>query len=160
MRDAIVEGLVNAQIVPLGYSPVGFDDATRIYARRTAGIVSSATSYFGWTEFDVDAQTRELTVTTYGIEPYTEQQLLADPASITGRVPTVVNQFVVTPVTLCADVNRDDLVTPADFNAWLAAFVAVDPKADQNLDGVVSPADFTAWIGNFNQAAAGPRCPF
>lgn len=49
-----------------------------------------------------------------------------------------------------ADVNGDGSLTPADFNAWIAAFNAVDPRADQNGDGLVTPADFNAWVLNFN----------
>ncbi|MEO1534956.1 MAG: GC-type dockerin domain-anchored protein [Planctomycetota bacterium] len=49
-----------------------------------------------------------------------------------------------------ADTNNDGEVTPADFNAWVAAFNASDDAADQNGDGLVNPADFNAWIANFN----------
>ena len=49
-----------------------------------------------------------------------------------------------------ADTNLDGAVTPADFNAWIAAFNTGDSVADQNLDGLVTPADFNAWILNFN----------
>ncbi len=49
-----------------------------------------------------------------------------------------------------ADTNGDGEVTPADFNAWIAAFNAQAPECDQNADGLCTPADFNAWIVNFN----------
>ena len=59
---------------------------------------------------------------------------------------------------LCADVNNDGVVTPADFSAWVAAFNTQSYRADQNFDGVVTPADFSAWVANFNLGANGPHC--
>ena len=49
-----------------------------------------------------------------------------------------------------ADTNNDGMVTPADFNAWIAAFNHQGPECDQNGDGLCTPADFNAWIVNFN----------
>ena len=49
-----------------------------------------------------------------------------------------------------ADTNNDGLVTPADFNAWIAAFNQQGPECDQNGDGLCTPADFNAWVINFN----------
>lgn len=49
-----------------------------------------------------------------------------------------------------ADTNLDGLVTPADFNAWIAAYNMQTDPADQNFDGLITPADFNAWILNFN----------
>ena len=49
-----------------------------------------------------------------------------------------------------ADINRDGLVTPTDFSAWVAAFKAMDPSADVNGDGEVTLDDFSAWIQNYN----------
>ncbi|MEO1717261.1 MAG: GC-type dockerin domain-anchored protein, partial [Planctomycetota bacterium] len=48
-----------------------------------------------------------------------------------------------------ADVNRDGLVAPNDFSAWVNAFNNEDPLADQNGDGQVNPNDFNAWVLNF-----------
>ncbi|MEO0629124.1 MAG: GC-type dockerin domain-anchored protein [Planctomycetota bacterium] len=52
---------------------------------------------------------------------------------------------------LCiADTNGDGNLTPADFNAWVAAFNAQSSACDQNGDGACTPADFNAWVANFN----------
>lgn len=61
---------------------------------------------------------------------------------------------------LCADVNNDGSVTPADFSAWLSAYNASNYRADQNNGGTgaISPADFTAWLANYNLGVNGPTC--
>lgn len=49
-----------------------------------------------------------------------------------------------------ADVNRDGVLSPADFSAWIAAFNQQSAGCDQNSDGSCSSADFSAWISNYN----------
>ncbi|MEO1535399.1 MAG: VCBS repeat-containing protein [Planctomycetota bacterium] len=49
-----------------------------------------------------------------------------------------------------ADTNGDGELTPADFNAWIAAFNSQSQACDQNGDGLCNPSDFNAWIANFN----------
>ncbi|MEN1706388.1 MAG: hypothetical protein AAGJ54_12860 [Planctomycetota bacterium] len=56
----------------------------------------------------------------------------------------------------CADVNGDCFITPADFNAWVAAYNAGGLRCDQNGDRECTPADFNAWVLNFN---SGAPCP-
>lgn len=50
-----------------------------------------------------------------------------------------------------SDANGDGFLTPADFQAWLAAFAGQTPACDQNHDGLCTTADFNAWIANFNE---------
>ncbi|MEO1716166.1 MAG: GC-type dockerin domain-anchored protein [Planctomycetota bacterium] len=59
------------------------------------------------------------------------------------------------PAVLFADVNGDWSLTPADFNAWIAAFNAGSSRADQNGDQLVTPSDFNAWVLNYNSEACG-----
>lgn len=49
-----------------------------------------------------------------------------------------------------ADTNRDGMLTPQDFTAWLAAYNTGSSIADQNRDGRISPRDYTVWIDSFN----------
>ncbi|MFV9507668.1 MAG: hypothetical protein AB4911_24215 [Oscillochloridaceae bacterium umkhey_bin13] len=44
--------------------------------------------------------TQVLSVTTYGIDAYSQAQLEANPATILARTPTIVSAFRVTPVLL------------------------------------------------------------
>ncbi len=90
-REGFIQNLINATIQPFGYDSLGLQGsdipATLLQGQYTA------TSTFGWTEFDVDPTTLALTVTTWGILPYTEAELLANPSLITGREPFIVSQF-------------------------------------------------------------------
>jgi 3-phytase/alkaline phosphatase D len=104
-KDAFLLNLVNSQIGQLGYSPLGLEGGSGspvegqqpdVNARLVQGSYV-ATHTFGWTELLVDAQTQELTVTTYGIAPYTRAQREAEPEAIKARTPAIVSQFVVTP---------------------------------------------------------------
>jgi alkaline phosphatase D len=86
VKDAFVEDLINTQIVPLGYDPLGLDPAFLVKGGYVAAHV------FGWTEFDVDRVSQALTITTYGIEPY-EPTDLATPRTVIDRQPEIVSQF-------------------------------------------------------------------
>ena len=94
-KDAFVLGFVDELLALLGYDAVGLAGAP-VEAQLLAGDYVSLHAY-GWTEFAVDAGTQQLTVTTYGIDPYTADDLAATPDQVTARVPAIVSQFVVTP---------------------------------------------------------------
>jgi 3-phytase/alkaline phosphatase D len=94
-KELLLAQFINAQIAPFGYDPIGLDDSDIDAELLDGGYM--ATNTFGWTEFEIDAETQVLTVTTYGIDPYTQTELDADPAAILARVPQIVSQFAVTP---------------------------------------------------------------
>lgn len=94
-RDTFVGGLVDQQVLPLGYDPVGLAGSSVNAALLAGGYV--ATHSYGWTEFDVDLQTKALQVTTYGIPPYDYTTLQSDPDAVTALQPVVVSRFSVTP---------------------------------------------------------------
>jgi len=48
-----------------------------------------------------------------------------------------------------ADMNDDEMLSPADFIAWIDAYNTGDYAADQNRDRRLTPGDFTAWIFNY-----------
>jgi phosphodiesterase/alkaline phosphatase D-like protein len=112
-RDDFIEALTNGQLGPLGYDPIGLDASLaqangRINAQLLQGDYA-VTHTYGWTEFEIDPLTRALLVTTYGILPYTDDEVAAarlsgDFSSITSRTPTIVSQFRVTPVPVPAAV--------------------------------------------------------
>lgn len=99
-KDLFVRGLVDEVLALLGYDTVGLDEAP-VDAVLVSGDYAALHSY-GWTEFAIDARSQQLTVTTYGIDPYTARDLDRDPAEVAARVPSIVSRFVVTP-TLPAD---------------------------------------------------------
>jgi hypothetical protein len=89
-KDQAMTGLVNSQIQPLGYTPLGLEDSGLDFRVEIGGSVATFT--YGWTEFEIDSATRALRVTTYGLPSYAanqinDQLLLAQPA--------VVNRFTV-----------------------------------------------------------------
>jgi phosphodiesterase/alkaline phosphatase D-like protein len=96
VKNAALQALINKQLEALGYSPIGLQDNSLIKAKLTKG-GSSALFSFGWSRFDIEAKTHELKITTYGIEPYTAEELVADSASIIKRQPKVLSQLHVKP---------------------------------------------------------------
>ena len=98
-RDDFIKSIVDGGLTPLGYDPLGLNNNLAqanglIKAKLLQGDYVALETY-GWTEFNIDAQTQKLTVTTYGIKPYTRAELEADPSLITSRVPAIVSQFEV-----------------------------------------------------------------
>jgi 3-phytase/alkaline phosphatase D len=95
-KDNFIEALVNGQTGPLGYDPVGLNNSAIQVSNSIGGYV--ATHIYGWTEFNVDRDSKALTVTTYGIPSYTYAELHTNTAAVTGRQPTVWQRFQVQPV--------------------------------------------------------------
>ncbi|ERN42249.1 3-phytase (myo-inositol-hexaphosphate 3-phosphohydrolase) [Rubidibacter lacunae KORDI 51-2] len=133
--DFLVQALTDLAIEPFGFDPIGLEENLpgaegRIDATLLQGGYTAAHT-FGWSEFDIDPVTQVLTVTTYGIESYSEAELLADPEAILARTPQVVSQFEVVPQ------NFDlPLVGP------MPAF------------GTIGPDRLDSAIGDFNQSNA------
>ena len=107
LQEAILQGLINAQLngVPSAYDPVGLTNNLAVASGRIAKLrpqllagTWSATNSFGWTEFEIDARTHDLLVTTYGVDAYTAAQLAVDPSLLNSLNPVVVSQFRVSTV--------------------------------------------------------------
>lgn len=94
-RNLALAALIDQQTGPLGYDPVGLekDDGSGIDASLLRGMYTAVFSY-GWTEFYISPFSRRLWVTTFGINPYSEDEVSAE---ILTRRPRVVSQFVVKP---------------------------------------------------------------
>jgi phosphodiesterase/alkaline phosphatase D-like protein len=101
-KDDFIKQIVNGGLSSLGYDPVGLNtNLPQADGLIQANLLKGdyvATHTYGWTEFDIDQRTQKLTVTTYGINSYSEAELLKNPGAITGLMPTVVSQFEVLPV--------------------------------------------------------------
>jgi 3-phytase/alkaline phosphatase D len=100
-KDAFIKQVVDNGLQPLGYDPLGLDNNLAIAdGKIDAKLLQGdyvATHVYGWTQFDVDKDSQKLTVTTYGINPYTAADVLANPNAITSRTPSIISQFEVTP---------------------------------------------------------------
>ncbi|MDX2231990.1 MAG: phytase [Leptolyngbyaceae cyanobacterium bins.349] len=117
-KDAFIKQIINGGLQPLGYDPVGLDANLAIAAGKIDATLLQgdyvATHTYGWTLFDVDESTQNLTVTTYGIAPYTEAELLANRADIVSRTPVVVSQFEVRPTVTQIGSAQDDVLIGRD----------------------------------------------
>jgi hypothetical protein len=72
-------------------------DSSRINATLLQADYLS-THRFTWTEFEIDADNRSLLVTTWGIDAYSEDEMVAEPGRIEGLVPEIVVQFRLMPI--------------------------------------------------------------
>ncbi|MBX3396339.1 MAG: alkaline phosphatase D family protein [Phycisphaerae bacterium] len=106
-RDNIVTLAGQLLLSSYGLDPIGLEQSP-IDARLTSGGYVAVNS-FGWTEFEIDAQTQCLAVTTWGIDWYDRDAIADDSllfwpvssggtsrrASVLARRPEIVSQFVV-----------------------------------------------------------------
>jgi myo-inositol-hexaphosphate 3-phosphohydrolase/phosphodiesterase/alkaline phosphatase D-like protein len=178
-KDDFIKQIVNSGLNPLGYDPIGLNDNLA----QANGLINAnllqgdyiASHTFGWTEFNIDQQTQKLTVTTYGVDAYTREELAANPNVIANRQPAIVSQFEVNPTfkttpipeisttldlrnvkqPLTAEfvVNRE-----AAFDNFVGFYQVVDKNGgiDINADG---KADLLPGQAGYTQAAVRGRIP-
>ncbi|MBU3682571.1 MAG: phosphodiesterase [Phycisphaerales bacterium] len=151
-KDAFISGVLDAVVGGFGYSPVGLQDPSIDETFEVGGPV--AVHHYGWTEFDVDPVSKRLTVTTYGVDWYTPQDVIANPDAIIARPLTVRQRFSVAarPLTrpCIADLSGDGRVDGIDLGIMLGAWgrCGAGPcAADVNLDGVVNGTDLGTLLG-------------
>lgn len=94
-KDFFMQEVLNSQLRPLGYDPVGLDDSG-VPARLLGGSYV-VTHTYGWTEFEIAPAGARLTITTWGIEAYSPEQLARDPRGIAARFPVPLGRFEVDP---------------------------------------------------------------
>lgn len=100
-QDRFMTAFGNILFGAFGYDRIGLG-RSEIEARRlTRGYLAVHT--FGWTEFDIDADTQVLTVRTWGINWYSPEDLANNPDAILARTPRIVSAFEVAPA--CDDDN-------------------------------------------------------
>jgi hypothetical protein len=151
-QDQFIQALLD-QIVPsYGYSPMGIQDPS-IDAEFTVG-GPVAVHHYGWTEFEVETVSKDLVMTTYGVDWYSPADVAADPAAILARPVTVRQQLVVKAagVAACpADLNGDRMVDGSDLALLFAAWGACDASCDADIDGdgMVAGEDLALLLGNW-----------
>jgi len=89
-KNEALAGLVNGQVQPLGYTPLGLADSGLSFTMGVGG--PAATFTYGWTEFDIAPGGQRLTVSTFGIPAYTSAEINLP---LLLRQPTLVQQFTV-----------------------------------------------------------------
>jgi len=100
-KDDFLKSLINTQLEVLDYDPIGLNENNA----GAEGLIDAellqgdylACHTFGWAEFEIAPETQDLLVTVYGVDAYSETDLLVDPNDVINRVPRVVSQFIVHP---------------------------------------------------------------
>ncbi|HKB38556.1 MAG TPA: alkaline phosphatase D family protein, partial [Gemmataceae bacterium] len=96
-KETFIANLINPGLAALGYNLLS-PTADPLPNMHLVQGLYMATAVYGWTEFTIDPDTQQLDVKTWGITPYNQAELEADPGSVTGRTPQVVGEFTVTPM--------------------------------------------------------------
>ena len=99
----------NAMLSLYGYPRIGLDWSPVDAQLLDGGYM--VVNIYGWTEFEIEAESQCLTVTTYGIDWYSQEELFADSVEVLSRKPTVVSRFRVEPRALPrdADIAEDNM---------------------------------------------------
>ncbi|MBE7380097.1 MAG: phytase [Leptolyngbya sp. SIO1E4] len=141
-RDDFVKQLLVAQTSAFGYDPVGLDNNLAqaeglIDATLLQGDYVTAHTY-SWTEFDIDPVTQTLTVTTYGIDAYSEADVLANPDAVIDLQPSIISQFEVTPQgSVLGGSDTDDTLVNGDEGGRLAGLDGNDLLAGELGNDVI-----------------------
>ena len=163
-KDDFVKAAINDTLLaPLGYDPIGLDNNLAQADGKIDATLLQGDYYvghsFSWAEFDVDAETQKLTVTTWGIDGYTEEELLADPDAIINQTPVILSQFEVNAqgITMTEDkvltgTNARDELLGGDGNDTLSAGKGKDTLSggvgDDTLQGGDGIDDLSGGDGN------------
>ena len=99
-QNNLITVISNLMLSLYGYPHVGLDWSPVDAQLLDGGYVVVNT--YGWTEFEIDADTQQLTVTTYGITWYSPEEMASYPDDIVQRTPRVVSRFRVDP---CGDIG-------------------------------------------------------
>ncbi|MBI1825234.1 MAG: alkaline phosphatase D family protein [Planctomycetes bacterium] len=110
-QDMTMNRLQNYLLSLSGYPLVGLD-GSKLDVRLCRGSYMVVNN-FGWTEFDIDAATQGLLVTTWGIDWYDRATLEANPQAVLNRTPTIVSQFLVHPQVANDMLLPDRVVAPS-----------------------------------------------
>ena len=94
-KDTFVEQNIDLLLFALGYDTTGLAGSGLNVTLLQGAYV--AVHNYGWTEFEIDAATQDLTVTVHGIEWYSDTDLANDPKEVLSRESVVLGEFVVTP---------------------------------------------------------------
>jgi 5'/3'-nucleotidase SurE len=146
-KDDFVKAAINSSLLaPLGYDPLGLDDNLPQAQGLIDATLLQGDYYVGhsstWTEFDINPATQTLTVTTWGIDGYTEAELLANPESVLSRMPVILSQFEVNPQgQITGGTQADEELVNGGGNSKLAGFGGNDTLAGDLGDDVILGGD-------------------
>jgi phosphodiesterase/alkaline phosphatase D-like protein len=156
-KDDFVKFLLNTISSSLGYDPIGLNsNLPQANGKINATLLQGdyfVGHDFGWTDFNIDAGTQELLVTTYGVPVYSEADLANNPAAVLALNPTIASQFEVTPTSdsIIGTARNDDLRGTNNADVILGAAGNDDLQGrngDDYLDGGKGNDDVRGGAGN------------
>ena len=153
-KDDFLKSLVNQQLTALGYDPVGLNENLPIAEGQIDATLLQgdylATHTFGWTQFEIDPDTQQLRVVTYGLDPYTEEELLANPEDIINRELQVVSEFVVNPTVSIptVSINVEPEIVSENGDQYSLTFNLSEPAPVGGLQVVWSETDSDNALGD------------
>jgi len=154
-KDAFIQNVLDGVVSQYGYSPTGIQDPSISESFTVGGPV--AAHHYGWTEFEVDAATKALSLTTWGVDWYTPAEAAADPQAIIARPITVRQRFTVAPqaAPCTGDLTGDRVVDGADIAEMLGAWGAgAGSPSDLNGDGTVDGSDLALLLSTWGSCPA------
>ncbi len=95
-KDELLRTLFDMVLQEFGYDTIGLEGSGLDATLVRGGWV--AVHSYGWTEFEINAETQQLRVITYGMDAYTPSQIQSNPSSVLSRRLDVVSEFTVNPV--------------------------------------------------------------
>lgn len=96
-KDRLLESLFNSFVLGLqGYEKLGLNNEEISVTQEVPGWVHGHS--FGWTMFEIDADTQALTVTTFGVPAYGAEDLAQSPEAVLGLEPQIMGKFTVAAV--------------------------------------------------------------
>lgn len=94
-QNNLILAVSNLLLSLYGYPRIGLDRSLVDVQLLDGGYVVVNT--YGWTELEIDADTQQLTVTTYGMAWYSPEDMASYPDDLVQRTPRVVSRFRVDP---------------------------------------------------------------
>jgi phosphodiesterase/alkaline phosphatase D-like protein/2',3'-cyclic-nucleotide 2'-phosphodiesterase (5'-nucleotidase family) len=126
-KEGFVQSIINGTLNALGYNPLTLFTNPLPTVTLASGAYTATHSY-GWTEFSINATTQKLNLKTWGIAPYSQEELDADPLAITSRTPAIVQELDLTPKPLINAAATAGLAVAADTSPInLSAAAGVSP---------------------------------
>ncbi len=133
-RDDFVKAGLNQtfQGFPSPFDPIGLNNNLP----QAEGLIQSellqgdyfVSHSYSWSAFEIDPVSQQLMVTTYGIDGYTEEEVLANPEEVLSREPRILSQFTVQPKAVTAEAQLVNVGTPG--NDVVIAGIDIDAKSN------------------------------
>ncbi|MGB7339995.1 MAG: alkaline phosphatase D family protein [Phototrophicaceae bacterium] len=96
-KDDVLESVFNRFVIATqGLHPLGLENSAIDYELVTGGWAIGHS--FGWTEFDIAADTHHLTVTTYGVPSYSADDISRNPQTYLNTPPQILGQMIIRPI--------------------------------------------------------------